>query len=284
MVRRFAGLVLRRKKEWQKSDTGKICFREDGGTRFSASLFSLSLRVKIRIFTLIELLIVVAIIAILAGMLLPALNKAREMAYKISCVNSMSSLGKAYIMYTGDYNSLVPFYNNTMSWFGGSPEKGFLAGYLNLNDAGIHIGQRARRNGQADKPIIRSKISCPSLDRYELRDPVNGTYGYGYNNQVYNKYSAPSNVTGRDIYQYTAATFKDFKIPSKTMLFMESWSSIASPFDAGVKDWKFSHSNMSNCIFGDGHVDSVRYMSPFITNRGTSYGSLFWYPDGKKTY
>ena len=187
-------------------------------------------------------------------------------------------------MYTGDYNSLVPFYNNTMSWFGGSPEKGFLAGYLNLNDAGIHIGQRARRNGQADKPIIRSKISCPSLDRYELRDPVSGTYGYGYNNQVYNKYSAPSNVTGRDIYQYTAATFKDFKIPSKTMLFMESWSSIASPFDAGVKDWKSSHSNMSNCIFGDGHVDSVRYMSPFITNRGTSYGSLFWYPDGKKTY
>ena len=157
MVRRFAGLVLRRKKEWKKSDTGKICFREDGGTRFSASLFSLSLRVKIRIFTLIELLIVVAIIAILAGMLLPALNKAREMAYKISCVNSMSSLGKAYIMYTGDYNSLVPFYNNTMSWFGGSPKKGFLAGYLNLNDAGIHIGQRARRNGQADKPIIRSK-------------------------------------------------------------------------------------------------------------------------------
>ena len=71
-----------------------------------------------------------------------------------------------------------------MSWFGGSPEKGFLAGYLNLNDVGIHIGQRARRNGQADKPIIRSKISCPSLDRYELRDPVSGTYGYGYNNQV----------------------------------------------------------------------------------------------------
>ena len=284
MNRKFAGLVLKRKKEWKKSDTGKICFREDGGTQFSASLFSLSPRGKIRIFTLIELLIVVAIIAILAGMLLPALNTAREMAYKISCVNSMSSLGKAYIMYTVDYNSMVPFYNRTMSWSGGSPEKGFLAGYLNLNDAGISIGQRAHRSGQANKPIIRSKISCPCLDRYELRDPVQGTSGYGYNNQVYNKYSAPSNVTGKDTWQYTIATFKDFKIPSKTMLFMENWSTIASPFDAGVKDWRFSHSNMSNCIFGDGHVDSVRYMSPFMTNTTLSYGSLFWYPDGKKTY
>ena len=52
-----------------------------------------------RIFTLLELLIVVAVIAILAGLLLPALNKARESAIAIKCTESMKQLGLAYHQY-----------------------------------------------------------------------------------------------------------------------------------------------------------------------------------------
>jgi prepilin-type N-terminal cleavage/methylation domain-containing protein len=75
---------------------------------------------KTKGFTLVELLVVIAIIALLMGILMPALARVRQIAFRMTCGTNLSGIGKAMLIYANDYDDELPRAGGRGTEWGGS--------------------------------------------------------------------------------------------------------------------------------------------------------------------
>ena len=219
--------------------------------RVSCPVFLLR-KVKIRIFTLIELLIVIAIIAILAGMLLPALNAAREKARAIKCAGNLKQYGMAIAMYAHTYQDYLLIQNPVNHKTG-------TIGYI-YQWGGYIQTELMPKMREADWKAGRSINSCPS------RNKNYGAALTGYEQEAisyaHNTLALGSQAQGAN----PDATHKmsRLKQPAFYVGFCDSevWCIGSSGVLAkgrwnGSKEYdyvSFRHGNRSNAVFIDGHA------------------------------
>ena len=125
-------------------------------------------------FTLIELLVVIAIIAILAGMLLPALAKAKSKAKAIKCVSNEKQIGLGYMLYAGDHSEYLPVAGTEVP-----PGSGWVAPSRWFLQISPYI---ANASSTFTNLVARDKIvACPSakLGTNVIPASVPGYEGYG---------------------------------------------------------------------------------------------------------
>ncbi len=254
-------------------------------------------------FTLIELLVVISIIALLMSILIPALNKAKGLARKITCMSNMKQVGIALVAYTVANNDRYPCHNitgNPGPMFGktefevASTETwwGLIAPYIQFHDSKIGtsatLGERmgADSVGHCPNHKFEMELVSGNLARTDQRT----SFSYSGNPNMFLSArkigGGPSAIPGKPALKASQVVSIQDKIIIVELHNQSDW-----PLNNGAAyrgkwnehtgwwtydddhGWAATHSRVLNYLYCDGHADSVDHMQKLEKE---------FYPSGKR--
>jgi prepilin-type N-terminal cleavage/methylation domain-containing protein/prepilin-type processing-associated H-X9-DG protein len=232
---------------------------------------------SVRVFTLIELLIVIAIIALLASMLLPALKKARDTAKAIQCVNNLKQLSVCSVSYENENDSIIP----AGHWYDWIPFAPYIDPRLTKGTAANPYYCISNSYYVRYYNYWSTRTDPPGSDTADRLRHLYGGYGFNYHMSLFNESNPglrPPSVKLMKI-KKTAGTIHMGDV--KSYAEMSSVNDINWCFGFPmIKSWKigatddprtFLHNGQDNYLFVDSHVEKFG-----INTLSVNDSRLFW--------